>query len=115
MLVLMKFRSANRQSESAMKLLYSNENSIITGNAKNILELHGIEVTVKNQFSAGAMGEVSPFDAWVQLWVNDEVDYKKGMQIIEQAFNPVASYQWVCEQCAEENEASFEICWNCNS
>ena len=52
-----------------MKLVYTNENRMIVGNAKNILEGHGIETILKNEYAQGAVGEISAFDAWPELWV----------------------------------------------
>ncbi len=52
-----------------MKLVYTNENRFIVNNAKNIVEAAGITVTLKNEFSVGGIGELSAFDAWLELWV----------------------------------------------
>ncbi|HBY87015.1 MAG TPA: hypothetical protein DEO86_14205, partial [Colwellia sp.] len=37
-----------------MKLIYTNENTFLVNNAKNILENQNIEVTLKNEFASGA-------------------------------------------------------------
>ena len=95
-----------------MKLVYSNESLFLVGNAKNILETHGLEVLVKNEFAQGAIGEISAFDAWPELWVED-ADYKNALQVLEAALSYSGSCDWICNHCQESNDASFEVCWNC--
>ena len=98
-----------------MKMVYSNENRFIVSNAKNILESHGIDVILKNEFASGAIGEVSAFDAWVEVWVVHDSDYEKAFKIIESSLSKEGAVEWICKQCKEENDASFETCWNCQS
>lgn len=96
-----------------MKLAYTNENRIIVSSIKNILESNGVRVTLRNEFSSSAMGEVSPFDTWLELWVHSDYDYKRALIIIEDTLSEVNAVDWVCPNCKEENGADFGICWNC--
>lgn len=98
-----------------MKLLYTNENTFLVNNAKNIIENLGIELVLKNEFAAGAVGEVSPFDTWLELWVVQESDYEKAAQALENIDKVEKTTEWVCSQCNEFNDPSFEICWQCQS
>lgn len=98
-----------------MKMVYTNENRLITGNVKNILEANGIDVILKNEFTSGAVGEVSPFDAWVEVWVVNDGDYQEATKLVENALSPNYEADWICGKCQEENDATFEICWKCQS
>jgi hypothetical protein len=98
-----------------MKMVYTNENRFLVSNAKNILELQGIDVTLKNEFASGAIGEVSAFDAWVEVWVLNDADYEEACSIIESSLSKDGDKEWVCSGCNEKNDASFETCWNCQS
>jgi hypothetical protein len=98
-----------------MKMVYTNENRFLVSNAKNILELQGIDVTLKNEFASGAIGEVSAFDAWVEVWVLNDSDYEQACSIIESSLSKENAEEWVCTSCKEINDASFELCWNCQS
>ena len=98
-----------------MQLVYTNENRLIVGNVKNILEAEGIEIVLKNEFASGAMGEVSPFDTWVELWVRNDSDYERAVSIIENAVQMGNGAEWFCRKCHEKNDGSFEICWNCQA
>lgn len=98
-----------------MKLVYTNEMSLIVGNARNLLENAGIEVVLRNEYAGGVVGEVSAFDAWPELWVVHDRDYDRACTLLDKALsNPNAS-DWLCQRCHEHNDAAFEICWNCNS
>ncbi len=97
-----------------MKLIYTNENRFLVHNAKNILENSGVSVTLKNEFASGGAGDLVVFETWLELWV-DDADYDKAMQVVEALGSSENSNDWVCSQCNETNDASFEICWKCQS
>ncbi len=96
-----------------MKLVYSNENSFLVNNIKNLIEAQNIEVFLKNEFAQGAMGEISPLDTWPEIWVIDDNDYDRVMKIVDSSQKRPISHDWICNQCQESNDASFEVCWNC--
>lgn len=96
-----------------MKLVYSNENSFMANNVKNILESQEIKTFVKNEFAQGAVGEISAFDAWPEVWVVDDCDYERAIAIVNSSQSENDDADWVCKQCAEINNASFDFCWNC--
>ncbi|MDE1463720.1 DUF2007 domain-containing protein [Spartinivicinus poritis] len=98
-----------------MKLIYTNENRFLVSNAKNLVENSGIAVTLKNEYAAGGMGDLSPLDTWLELWVVDDSDYEKAVQVIESSLSSVDSEEWNCNNCNEKNDASFEFCWSCQT
>jgi hypothetical protein len=98
-----------------MKLIYTNENSFIVNNIKNIIENKNIEVFLKNEFASGGSGDLSPLDTWVELWVVRDKDYDQAMAIINDFQNTGVSCDWTCLACGEENGEAFEYCWNCQS
>ena len=96
-----------------MKLIYTNENRFLVNNAKNLLENAGIEVVLRNEFAVGAAGDLSPFDAWLELWVADDSDYEKSIQVIKHSSGSDDASEWICDHCHEVNDAAFDFCWNC--
>ncbi len=94
-----------------MKLVYSNQQLFLVVNAKNILENAGIESQVRNEFIAGAAGDISPFDAWPELWVN-EASFDKAQELLKM-HESIQQTLWRCNECGEENTSAFELCWNC--
>lgn len=98
-----------------MKLIYTNENRFLVNNVKNIVENAGIEVALKNEFAGGAAGGLVVFETWLELCVVDDADYDEAMRVIEALNSSEKVNDWVCSQCNETNDASFEICWKCQS
>ena len=98
-----------------MRMVYTNENRFIVGNAKNILEINGLDVVLRNEHASSAIGEVSAFDSWVELWVLNDADYDRACKIIETSLSKEGAQEWFCALCNEENDASFEVCWNCQA
>ena len=97
-----------------MKLVYTHENRLLVGNAQNILEMNGFQVVLKNEHISSVMGETSVFDAWPELWVVRDRDYSRACALLEQSLAEVAERDdWRCKQCGENNDASFDICWQC--
>ncbi|WP_448547877.1 putative signal transducing protein [Thalassotalea fusca] len=98
-----------------MKMIYTHENRLMTHNIKNLLEAKGIEVTIKNDFLQGAVGELSAFDAWSEVWVVNEAQFDHAESIIKEGLSEQYHGSWTCSHCSESNEASFEVCWNCQT
>ncbi len=96
-----------------MKLLYTNENRYLVHNIQNLVENAGIEIMLKNEFAAGSAGDLVPHETWLELWVLNDDDYDNAMYIISSSFSKSDDKEWVCEQCHEHNDASFDFCWNC--
>ena len=96
-------------------MVYTSENRLLVGHARGLLEAQGIEVLMRNEFAAGATGEVPVFETWPELWVVNDRDYDRACGIIADAFRDSAAAPWHCQRCGEENDASFEFCWNCGA
>ena len=96
-----------------MKKLFTHENRMIVFNLKNVLEGEGIGVRIRNEFAAGAAGDLATFETWPELWLEEESDYGRARAIVDEIMARPAGPGWYCRGCAEFNEASFRICWNC--
>ena len=97
-----------------MKLVYTHENRFLVHNVKNQMEASGIEVVLKNEFAQGAAGELSAFDSWPELWVVNDADLERAMDMVKSLQGmKEAGADWICNNCAESNDSSFEICWKC--
>lgn len=98
-----------------MKFLFSHENRLVVGNIRNILDAAGIESVYRNEFAGGGIGEVSPFDAWLEIWLPNEADYPRAQALVTAAQQPADNAGWRCKSCGEPNTAAFELCWNCQA
>lgn len=96
-----------------MKLVYTHENRYIVNNINNLLQNCGIKTQLKNEYAAGAAGDLAVFDTWLEVWV-DEQQLEQAQGIIEQVQNQPDN-DWICNQCQESNPSSFSYCWNCQT
>ena len=96
-----------------MKLVYTHENRLLVSNVQNILSNADINLTLKNEYAGGASGDLSFLSTWPELWVVQDDDFDKAMEIINRITNEINESDWSCSQCSEQNSAAFEVCWNC--
>ncbi len=96
-----------------MKRVYTNENRFDVDAMRAMLESHGVPTMLKNEFTAGIMGEVPFFETWPEIWVPDDWQAQAVRLIQQLQVQITAKSDWKCEQCNEENPGTFEICWNC--
>jgi len=99
-----------------VKKVFTHENRLIVYNLKNLLEEHGIECIIKNEFASGGVGDLAPFETWPELWVTEDHQFKQADQLIQETLTePSIEPEWVCPHCGETNEGNFQLCWKCNS
>jgi len=96
-------------------MVYSNENHFLVNNVRNLIEAQEIKTFIKNEFAQGAAGEISAFDSWPEVWVFDDDDFDRATEITTTSLRVNKADDWVCNNCSEQNDPSFEICWNCQS
>jgi len=93
-----------------MKLVYRNENNVLVNHAKNILENEGIQVLLKNEHTSTGM---HPQFMYLELWIENDSDEEKALSLLSSIDSNEKSEEWVCPNCDEKNDTSFEVCWNC--
>lgn len=98
-----------------MKLIYTNENSLLVENIKNLLENSGIDVHMRNQYAGGAKGELPVFHTWPEIWIVHENDIARAENIMSELNKPTDEVNWICPRCIEENDGNFACCWNCQA
>lgn len=91
--------------------VYAASHLLEAHNLKGMLQAMGIEVRLKGEGLIAGAGELPPQETEVALWV-EAGDFSRARKALE-AFESPLSSTWFCRQCGEENEASFEFCWNC--
>ncbi len=96
-----------------MKLLYTHENRYLVHNMQNIIENAGFDIMLKNEFAAGAAGDLVPHETWLELWLMNDADYEQASKVLSDSFSLDNEATWLCSQCTENNDASFDYCWNC--
>jgi hypothetical protein len=82
--------------------------------ARNVLITAGIQCELRNQYSAGAMGDLPMMETWPQLYVDDDDERFALSALARAASTPVGS-SWMCKCCGEQLEPQFTQCWRCGS
>ncbi len=84
-----------------MKKIYTSPNRLMVFHIKNILESYHIDCLIKNEFLAGAAGELPPNECWPEIWLNDEQKYDKALEILEKTLltDEVTLPTWSCTRC----------------
>jgi len=98
-----------------MKKIFVDENPGNVQTAKMLLERSGIACFIKNEFASGGVGELAFLDTWPELWIHRDEDVEEADRLLEtfNTRNEKESEDWLCPQCAEINNVSFETCWKC--
>ncbi|MBT0585495.1 DUF2007 domain-containing protein [Alteromonas sp. SM 2104] len=86
---------------------------------KQLLDDSGVPCYLKNEYIAGAIGEVSPLDAQPEVWIADDEWQPKAQRLIDTFMTENQAKQgqasWLCSGCQEVNEPSFNLCWQCGT
>ena len=97
-----------------MKRVFRAASLIQVAHARNVLLTAGIQSELRNQYLAGAMGDLPMLETWPQLWV-DEAFEASALRALANAAAAPAGAPWTCWQCGEELEAQFTTCWRCGA
>jgi hypothetical protein len=100
-----------------MRKLISLYDGVMLGYYRGILEDHGIDCMARNEFLAGAAGELPPAECWPELWVTDDADYDRARTLVAAAPPPApqSARVWACPACGEVMEPQFTACWHCGA
>ena len=99
-----------------MKHIYTHDNILVLHSVKNLLTLNSIESFVRNEHTIPVGAQHGISNIFHELWIVNDQDYQKAVSTIDTEIeNPTQKAPWLCAQCNEENDGSFEICWQCQS
>lgn len=98
-----------------MKKVTSSESLVTINHYKNLLESEGIEAFIRNEFLGGVMGEIPFQEVWPELWVKNDLDHARALELIDlnRLGDESPAEAWRCEHCGADNEGQFGACWNC--
>jgi hypothetical protein len=95
-----------------VKVVYSSSNLALVAHYRVLLQGLGVPCRLRNEFLAGAAGELPPVECWPQLCVDDrdEVRAREALAALQAA---PAGEPWTCPDCGERLEGQFTECWRC--
>jgi hypothetical protein len=97
-----------------MKRVFRAASLIQVAHARNVLLSAGIPSELRNQYLAGALGDLPMLETWPQLYVDDE-DEQLALRALARAAAAPTGDSWTCGQCSEVLEPQFTHCWRCGS
>ena len=97
-----------------MKRVFRAASLIQVAHARNVLLTAGIQSELRNQYLAGALGDLPMLETWPQLYVEDD-DEQAALRALTRAATAPTGVSWTCEHCGEVLEPQFTSCWRCGS
>ncbi len=97
-----------------MKRVYRAATLLQVAHARNVLITAGIQCELRNQYLAGALGDLPMMETWPQLYVDDG-DESFALSALARAVAVPTGRAWICRQCGEESEPQFTQCWQCGA
>lgn len=85
------------------------------GQLQSLLEAHGIRTFLKNQFSAGALGELPFVEICPQLYILAERDLEQARMLLQVVPRGPEPADWDCAACGARSEGNFAQCWQCGA
>lgn len=100
-----------------MKKVTSADSLVTINHYRNLLVSEGIRAFIRNEFLGGIVGEMPFQEVWPELWVENDLDYDRALQLIDSAtiLKESPSAPWNCGICDAENEGQFSACWQCGT
>jgi hypothetical protein len=95
-----------------VKRVYRAASLLQVAHARNVLITAGIHCELRNQYLAGAMGDLPMMETWPQLYVED-VDERYALGALARAAAAPSGNPWRCAGCGEQIEPQFTQCWRC--
>ncbi len=97
-----------------MKRVFRAASLLQVAHARNVLLTAGIQSELRNQYLAGALGDLPMLETWPQLYVED-ADEQVALRALARAAVAPAGESWTCEHCGEVLEPQFTSCWRCGT
>ena len=74
---------------------------MILGNMSSALNEIGIETEIRNDILGGAIGEISPGETWIELWVVRKTQAEAATARIKEILEQPERDDWLCNQCVD--------------
>lgn len=97
-----------------MKRVFLAASLVQVAHARNVLMMAGIPCELRNQYLAGALGDLPMLETWPQLYVEDE-DEQLALRALARAAAAPGGAPWTCKECGEQLEPQFTSCWRCGA
>ena len=97
-----------------MKRVFRAASLLQVAHARNVLTAAGIESELRNQYLAGALGDLPMLETWPQLLVEDRLE-AAALRALDEAGRTPSGAPCTCGECGEQLEPQFTTCWRCGA
>jgi hypothetical protein len=97
-----------------MKRVFRASSLLQVAHARNLLLTAGIASELRNQYLAGALGDLPMLETWPQLYVEDD-DEQPALRALARGAAAPTGTPWTCAGCGEQLEPQFTSCWRCGA
>ncbi|WP_116369085.1 putative signal transducing protein [Parahaliea mediterranea] len=98
-----------------MNRVFSHPQLAIVVQMRDVLAQAGIDAHLRNEYAAGAAGELAPIDTWPELWLARPRDTERALALIASVQQQSDEPDWQCASCNSDSPASFDYCWRCGA
>ncbi|MCG6942961.1 MAG: DUF2007 domain-containing protein [Thiohalocapsa sp.] len=100
-----------------MQRLYQAGDRIEAQLLSDFLHRHLVENAIFGDYLSGAIGEL-PANIYPSIWIVHDRDLSRARDLLRRFLDdgrrePAPS--WVCRNCGELVDGSFDLCWHCGS
>jgi len=110
-------QSASARKGNGMIKVFENFELSIVGQVQSLLEAHGIQTFLKNQYASGALGELPFVEICPQLFILDQADLPEANRLIRELDTDIKTappVAWRCDHCGSDVDGELGACWNCS-
>ena len=84
------------------------------GQMQSLLESHGIQTFMRNEYGSSVVGELPFVEVVPQLFVLEQKDVARAKELLLLDLPMETSDEdWVCPECGIDIEGNFSRCWKC--
>jgi hypothetical protein len=98
-----------------VKLIARADNLVLGTIWAESLRAAGVRCELRNTTLGGAIGEIPFLECAPQLWIANDGDAPRALELLRELRRPLGGPPWHCSQCGEISEPQFGACWQCGA
>jgi hypothetical protein len=97
-----------------MELIFRSPDINEVNIVKSILDNNDITCALRNENLEAATGAFMT-EVWPEVWIMNDLDAERAIELIETRNKPSGKPDWICPNCGEKIEGTFDACWKCGA
>ena len=92
-----------------MRKVYEDQDMTMVGYYQSLLEGEGVKTVVKNEYASLATGEIPFTQVYPELWVSDDADYERSVELIRSVRDSKATEEEVRRPISYKRSAGMQL------